>query len=86
VFIACAGSAPLAGRVGDLLSLEKGKILCTFAILVAVIAGNKVHHVSKLVRLKTIILEVSILQRYPFVQAGVQSRRAGEIELLKRCC
>ena len=61
---------PLADRVGDLLFLEEGKILWTLAILVAVMAGNRVHHVGEHVWLKTFILEVSFLQRYPFVQAG----------------
>src|SRR5215204_6067147 len=64
------GTAPLAGRVGDLLSLDEGKILWTLAILIAVMGGNRVHHLSEHVRLKTLILEVSFLQRYPFMQAG----------------
>src|SRR5215212_11951118 len=65
-----AGGAPLAGRVGDLLLLDEGEILRALAVLVAMVAGDRVHDVGEHMRLKTFVLEVSLIQSDPLVQAG----------------
>src|SRR5215212_1551489 len=65
-----AGGAPLAGRVGDFLLLDEGEILRTLAVLVATMAGDRVHDVGKHVRFETFVLEVPPLPSNPLVQAG----------------
>src|SRR5215217_5888952 len=64
-----ASGAPLAGRVSDLLLSDEGEILRALAVLVALMAGDRVHDVGEHAWLEALVPEVAFLQRDPLVQA-----------------
>src|SRR5215213_4244477 len=64
-----ASGAPLAGRVSDLLLSDEGEILRALAVLVALMAGDRVHDVGEHAWLEALVPEIAFLQRDPLVQA-----------------